>query len=315
MLNKIPVYIFNGFLESGKTSFVREIMSDPNFAEGEKTLFIQCEEGIEEFSDAEKEKFNLVSAAIESPEDVSPAAFKKLETEHVPERILIEYNGMWKIDDLIPCFPARWELFQIVTTVNAETFPVYSNNIGAMMFEHLSTADLIIFNRCTDENKEAIYEKNIRAMNPRATIFLDGVDGSSEDYNKNMPLPFDIDADIIEISDKDYGIWYVDAMGEPAKYDGKTVRFTGMVYTGDNIPKNTFVPGRFGMVCCADDISFIGFLCKWNKADTLKKKDWVTVTASISVDVLPQYKGEGPVLNAIEVLPAEKIKDELVYFS
>src|SRR5699024_4560791 len=209
-------------------------------------------------------------------------------------------------------FPARWELYQIVTTVDASTFELYSNNMGPMMFEHITTADLVVFNRCTDALKEMLYQKNIRAMNPRATIYLDDVDGNSEDYNRNMPLPFDVDADIIDIAPEDYGLWYVDAMGDPGKYDGKTVRFLGQVYVGKDVPAGSFVPGRFGMVCCAEDISFLGFIYRYPGAEDLKLRDWVRVTASITVEMLPQYRGEGPVLHAIEVIPAEKPEEELV---
>ena len=45
---EIPVYLFTGFLESGKTSFIRDLLNDPNFAEGERTLLFLCEEGEEE---------------------------------------------------------------------------------------------------------------------------------------------------------------------------------------------------------------------------------------------------------------------------
>ena len=79
------------------------------------------------------------------------------------------------------------------------------------MFELITTADLVVFNRCTDELKEMLYKKNIKAMNPRAAIYLDDVNGNSEDYSRNMPLPFDIDADIIDIQPEDYGLWYIDA--------------------------------------------------------------------------------------------------------
>ena len=77
---------------------------------------------------------------------------------------------MWKLESLMQAFPARWELYQIITTVDATTFEVYSNNIGPQMFEHITTADMVVFNRCTDALKEMLYKKNIKAMNPRAAI-------------------------------------------------------------------------------------------------------------------------------------------------
>ena len=252
----IPVYVFTGFLESGKTQFIKEIIADPDFTENERTALLLCEEGIEEYDEREMMRYGTAIVPIESPERLTPNILKRVEQKYDPDRILIEYNGMWKLDDLIAAFPARWELYQIVTTVDASTFELYSNNMGPMMFEHITTADLVVFNRCTDALKEMLYQKNIRAMNPRATIYLDDVDGNSEDYNRNMPLPFDV-----------------------------------------------------------DDISFLGFICRWPGAKDLKQRDWVRVTASITVEMLPQYRGEGPVLHATEVIPAEKPAEELVYFN
>ena len=152
----------------------------------------------------------------------------------------------------------------------------------------MTTAVLVGFNRCTGALKERLYKKNSRAMNPRATICLDDVDGNSEDYARNRPLPFGVDADLSDIAPADYGLWYVDAMGDPGKYDGKTVRFLGQVYVGKDVPAGSFVPGRFGMVCCAEDISFLGFICRYPGAKDLKLRDWVRVTASITVEMLPQ---------------------------
>lgn len=312
---KIPVYVFTGFLESGKTRFIQDILVDPNFNEGEKTLLLLCEEGIEEYEDDMLMDCNTVVAPVEKPEDLTGVLFHHLEQQHNPDRVIVEYNGMWKLDDLFVQMPNRWELYQIVCTVDASTFTLYSNNMGPMMFEHITTADLVVFNRCTDELKQMLYDKNIRAMNPRATIYLDGIDGSSEDYARNMPLPFDIDADIIDIAPEDYGLWYIDASGEPDKYDGKTVRFLAQVYRGDKIKKGMFIPGRFGMVCCAEDISFLGFLCEYAQSESLKVRDWVYVTASITVEELAQYRGAGPVLHAIKVIPADKPEEELVYFN
>ena len=311
----IPVYVFTGFLESGKTQFIKEIIADPGFTENERTALLLCEEGIEEYDEREMLHYGTAIVPIESADRLTPNILKRGEQKFDPDRIIVEYNGMWKLDDLLAAFPARWELYQIVTTVDASTFELYSNNMGPMMFEHITTADLVVFNRCTDALKEMLYQKNIRAMNPRATIYLDDVDGNSEDYNRNMPLPFDVDADVIDIAPADYGLWYIDAMGDPGKYDGKTVRFLGQVYVGKDVPAKSFVPGRFGMVCCAEDISFLGFICRYDGAADLKLRDWVRVTATITVEALPQYRGEGPVLHAIEVVPAEKPEEELVYFN
>ena len=253
-----------GLLWSMLSQWVFRINPDhfmSNFTENERTVLLLCEEGIEEYDEKWLLHYGTALVPIESEDRLTPNILKRVEQKYQPDRILVEYNGMWKLEKLMQAFPARWELYQIVTTVDATTFELYSNNIGPMMFEHITTADLVVFNRCTDELKDMLYKKNIKAMNPRAAIYLDDVNGNSEDYARNMPLPFDVDADIIDIQPEDYGLWYIDATGDPMKYDGKTVRFLAQAYVGKDVPAGSFVPGRFGMVCCADDVTFLGFLC------------------------------------------------------
>ena len=174
----IPVYVFTGFLESGKTKFIQDILADPNFTENERTVLLLCEEGIEEYDEKWLLHYGTALVPIESEDRLTPNILKRVEQKYQPDRILVEYNGMWKLEKLMQAFPARWELYQIVTTVDATTFELYSNNIGPMMFEHITTADLVVFNRCTDELKDMLYKKNIKAMNPRAAIYLDDVNGN-----------------------------------------------------------------------------------------------------------------------------------------
>jgi len=227
---EIPVYLFTGFLEGGKTSFIREILSDENFTQDEKTLLLLCEQGIEELGELFLKRFNNVSITIEDETDLTRTYCQLLTRQHRPDRVLIEYNGMWSTDTLDVAFPKEWQLYQVVNSVNAETFEMYVNNMGAKMLAHIGFADLVVFNRCTDATKEFIRSKNIRAMNPRATIFLEDNNGNSEDYAEGMPPPFDMDAPVIEISDLDYGLWYMDAMNDPAKYEGKTVKIRPLLF-------------------------------------------------------------------------------------
>lgn len=315
-MQEIPVYLFNGFLESGKTSFIADILSDPNFTEDERSLVILCEEGIEELDDSLLSRARATVVTVEDKSELSLRWFRDLAKQHKPDRVLIEFNGMWELDPFIEnCLPPEWPLYQIVATVNAETFELYAANMGPRMFEHLTTADLIVFNRCTDELKDMLHKRNIRAMNPRATIFLDDVNGGSEDYRDNMELPFDLDAPVIDIKDEDFGLWYVDASGAPDKYEGKVVRFKGMAYKSPQVAKNEFVPGRFAMVCCAEDITFVGFICRGADTRKIEDKGWYWVTAEMRTEYNPAYRGEGPVLYYRHIEPAEKPIEEVATFS
>ena len=209
--------------------------------------------------------------------------------------------------------PKGWFVAQVITTVDATTFDVYLKNMKSIFMEMAKDSDLIIFNRCTDDTPAATYKRNMRAVNPKAQVVFEKEDGSQLEFEEE--LPFDINADVIEISDVDYGIWYIDAMDHPEKYAGKTLKYKGMVYKNPRLPKGYFVPGRMAMTCCADDTAFIGFLCKSSHADELKNKQWITVTAKAYVEKRAEYSGEdGVVLRATHITSAEKPEEELVYF-
>ena len=93
----IPVYIFTGLLEGGKTTFMKEVLSDPNFTETEKTLIVQLEEGIEEFDDDFLKKCNCSLISFDEIEDVTIAALKKAVSENKADRVMVELNGMWDL--------------------------------------------------------------------------------------------------------------------------------------------------------------------------------------------------------------------------
>lgn len=314
---KPPAYIFTGLLEAGKTSFIKEVVSDPNFTLDEKTLLIRCEDGVEEYDEEFLEKYNVVMVEVEDEDELSTAALIQATEAEKPDRVIVEFNGMWDLGHFVDeVMPRHWELYQIVASINGATFELYSANLGPKMFEHITSADLIVFNRCTQKDKDYLHSRNIRAMNPRATIYLDDVDGNSEDYRDNMVMPFDLDADEIDIGDQDFGLWYVDASSDPEKYDGKTVCFKARVLVTPQLPDGWIVPGRHGMVCCAEDIQFLGFACNTHgKFPGIQNKGWYTITAHIRIEELAQYKGPGPVLDLLAVEPTEPPVEEIVYFN
>ena len=77
MARQIPVYIFTGFLEGGKTHIIQESMCDERFNTGEKTLIILCEEGIEELDISSFSGQNVYLSVIDSEADVTPQMLDK----------------------------------------------------------------------------------------------------------------------------------------------------------------------------------------------------------------------------------------------
>ena len=222
---------------------------------------------------------------------------------------------MWEIRLLEQEFPRDWEIYQIVTTINAETYEVYLKNMGSRIIEQVGASELVVFNRCTPELNEMIRSTNVKAMNPRALIFLEDRSGNAEDYSEGMPLPFDLDADVIEIADEDFGTWYIDAMNEPEKYDGKTVMFRGQLHRRPDDPADRFAAGRFAMVCCAEDISFLAFFCIMKRAaELVKEEGWANIRADIHTEYCHEFRGDAPMLYVTSLEPADPPEEDLVYF-
>ena len=311
---EIPVYMFLGFLESGKTTFAKETLLDRGFTEGEPTLLLACEEGLEEYDAEALKKENIFLEYIDEAQ-MNTQYLIDLQNRYKPTRVMIEYNGTWKMDKLFSIrVPKGWTVVQVITFVNAQTFDVYIQNMRQMMNEQLSTADMIIFNRCDEKTRRAEYRRSIKAINRRAQIIFENRDGLAE-MDDTLDLPYDIEKDTIELEDDDFGIFYIDACDNPDRYLGKKIHFKAMVHRPKEYGLKAFVPGRFAMTCCAEDIAFIGFKCYFDAAKHLKDRQWVSVTGEIGKEFYPEFEGDGPVIHASKVEPAKPADEEVVYFN
>lgn len=312
----IPVYVFTGFLESGKTTLIKETLLEAGFKGEEKTLLLVCEEGIEEYDDAFLKKAKTAVVTITKQTDMDYAFLKKCDSLMEPDRVMIEFNGMWSFQTFRNVeLPFDWLLVQIISTVDASTFEVYINNMRSLIYEQLRYSETIILNRCDAQTKKLYLRNNIKAMNKGAQMIFETKEGKIVKLDDDE-LPFDVHADRINIDDVDYGLWYMDALEHPQKYEQKTVCIRGKVISnkvGDE--PNAFVLGRYAMVCCGDDTALIGLLCHYKHVDELILQEWVEVTAFINVEYDEIYHGELPVLYVKSMNHIAPIEDELVYFT
>ncbi|MBQ9610673.1 MAG: GTPase [Lachnospiraceae bacterium] len=314
-IEEIPVYMFLGFLESGKTTFAKETLIDRDFTEGEPTLLLVCEEGIEEYDEDDLKKRNIFVEYLDDA-DVNTEHLLDLQDKYNPTRVMIEYNGTWKMDKLFSIrVPKGWTVVQVISFVDAQTFDVYIQNMKAMMMEQLSTADMIIFNRCDENTRKAEYRRSLRAVNRRAQVIFENKDGLAEVGEDEVFLPYDINQPSIDIEDEDFGLFYIDACDNPDKYLGKKVHFKAMVHKPKEYNSDEFVPGRFAMTCCADDIAFVGFKSYYKGAKRLHDRQWVMVTGEVGKEYYPEFQGEGPVIKVSEVAMTSPADEELVYFN
>lgn len=320
MTQEIPVYLFVGFLESGKTTFIQETFEDPQFDSGDKTLLLVCEEGEKEYDETKFAFPGTTVAVLEDKSELNPQNLSNLAKEAGAGRVVIEYNGMWLLNDLFAALPMEWAIYQVIATADGTTALTYArdNAMRSLFLDKCARSELIVFNRAEAVNNDAARQelhKLVRQASRKCDIAYEFKDGSVAYDDIPDPLPFDVNAPVIEIGPEDFGIWYMDCQDEPQKYAGKTVRFLAQVCQTKRAGKNSFVPGRFAMTCCIQDIQFVGFPCVYDDYKTLQQRDWITVTAKVNVKFHPIYNGKGPVLTALSVVPAEKPADDVVTFS
>ena len=310
----VMVYLMTGFLDSGKTQFLKFTLEQDYFQIDGKTLLILCEEGEEEYDPMELLKYGVVIEKVEDQEDLTEEWLEEMNRKHEPERVVVEYNGMWKVSDFEALkLPQGWAIEQKLTTVDASTFQMYLTNLKPLFVEMVRGAELVLFNRCDDIAPLAGYRRSVKVVSPQAEVIFEDEDGEVENIFED-DVPYDLKAPVIRIEKEDYGIWYVDMMENPDRYKGKVVEFTAKVVKPRSFPSKVFLPGRMAMTCCADDTSFLGYVCKSPYAPKLKPGDWVKVRAKVGFANLSVYRGEGPLLEAEYVEAAEPI-EELVYFN
>lgn len=308
-----PVYMINGFLESGKTGFIAFTLGQPYFQTKGKTLLIVCEEGELEYDPALLSKTRTVMEVIEEEEDFNPTRLTELEKKHKPDRIIIEFNGMWNYKEVK--LPWYWKIEQQITMIDGSTFAMYYTNMRSLLAEMIRGSEMIIFNRCdTVRDQLNTYKRNIKAVNSKADVVFEDENGEIDEIFEE-DLPYDLNADPIVLDNQGYGIWYLDATDHPERYIGKKLQFVAMVLKPEEFPKNYFVPGRLAMTCCADDMAFLGFACEYEGAASLTQKEWVKVTAVMAKEYWEDYQGEGPVLHAVSVEKTKAPKEEVISFT
>lgn len=317
----IPVYLINGFLESGKTSFIKTTLEDPEFINKERILLLVCEEGMEEYDVESYAKKNIFVSVIDDIDDFNFDNLTKISDTYKPDKVIIELNGVWKMEDFLEVdTPQKWVTVQIITLVNAETFDNYINNMRSMIMEHLKYSDTIIFNRCNASTDKMLIRRTIKPVNRKAQIIYESENGIDTGDEGEDELPFDYNQNSITIEDDDYGLFYLDILDNPKRYDGKEICFKAQYYRDPKMPKDTFVPGRFAMQCCANDIGFIGIISRIPSSlkeffETHRDKDWIYVKAKVRVEFKREYRGKGPVLYVTELSDSVRADDDIVYFT
>ena len=313
MANNVPVYLFTGFLEAGKTKMIQETLEDEGFNDGSRILLLVCEEGLEEYDPSRFKHQNVQQVIVESESDLTPAYLDKLGKAHKPDRVMIEYNGMWQLNTLYGALPRSWYIFQQLLFADATTAAAYNANMRSLMVDKLTDAELVIFNRADSADREELH-RLVRGISRRVRIAFETASEELEYDDIEDPLPFDLDAPVVTVADRDYAIFYRDIAEEMARYDGKTVKFKGLVARDGALGKRAIVIGRHVMTCCEDDIAYQGMVCNFERDVSLQTGEWAIVTAKIRVEAHKLYGGKGPVLYATDIALSSEPKEPLATF-
>ena len=312
--NDIPVYLFTGFLESGKTKFIQETLCDERFNKGEKTLLLVCEEGVEEYEPDEFSGENVFIKVVEEESELSEDLLRGFIKETDAERVVVEYNGMWMLDSLYQAMPQEWVVYQEFMFADATTFLTYNQNMRQLTYDKLKSCELVVFNRFTREMDKMPYHKIVRGASRRADIAYEYAPDDVEYDDIEDPLPFDINAPIIEIGVDDYAIWYRDLTENPSNYEGKTIKVLCRALTRKKLPSKTSIVGLHVMTCCIEDTQFAALVCQWDQASKVVNDSWINLTAKIHYKFHVAYKQKGPVLTCVELEPAEAPENTIATF-
>ena len=311
---QVPVYVFTGFLDSGKTKFIQETLEDERFNAGERTLLLVFEEGEEEY-DLSRYPHKNVYVEVVDQQTATTKQLQELAKKHKAQRVVAELNGMQLVGDIYSRFPEDWAIAQEVMFADSTTIMAYNANMRNLVMDKFVGAQMVVFNRLTPGEDTMPLHKLVRAANRNTDILYDYLDGSTVFDEIEDPLPYDINAPVIELKDEDYAIWYREVTEEPEKYHGKTILFKAQVAALRRNKDSMFAPGRFVMTCCVEDIKFCGVPCHYAGSKNLKPRSWVMVKAKISSEKHALYHGEtGPVLTALQVTPTEPADPDVATF-
>ena len=309
-----PVYLFLGFLESGKTKFIQETVEDERFDTGERTLLLVTEEGEEEYDPSRFAVKNVTVVTLDKKEEFNEENLTRLQESCKAKRVLVEYNGMWLLDEFYKAMPEGWMINQVMTFIDSKTFLSYNANMRQLMFDKIQNTQMVVFNRLPEEQDKMEFHKLVRAITRRADIVYEHIDGKAEYDDIEDPLPFDVKAPVIDIEDRDYAFFYRDLSENMEDYIGKTVKFKGMVATDKRLPPDNIVIGRHIMTCCEADIQYSGLACILPQAMELKTRDWLEITAKIEMQEHTIYRGKGPVLLAKKAERCTPPEEQLATF-
>ncbi len=302
-MKQIPAFIINGMLDAGKTSFITTIIHQDEFYKKGTTLLITLEEGEVEYDSLKLlDDFNTTVLSLDDSTLLPKEKLDNLIKMHRFDRVIIENNAMSeKILELPNCLVVS----QVITLIDCSTFESYYQNMRVKMADLIRPANLILFNRIDGhEDKLLSYKRSLMLLNAEADYVFQNTKGEVIDTLADE-LPYDLNSDIINLKNEDYGVFFIDSYDQKDRYENKKINMNAVCYMQAD---GSVVVGRLAMTCCENDIQLLGFFT--DIKDTFKANEWINLTAIIKYENIED--DEEPVLKVIEYKKIAQIENPVV---
>ena len=309
-MKEIDTRLVYGFLDAGKTTYIKENIRDDRFYKYGSTLIICFEQGVEKYDEealsekrAEVVYYKRDNAGTDEI-DVTRFCLESIE-KYQPDRIDVEMNTM--IQGLREMLPDCMRVTFAAALIDWSTMPVYYVNFMQMMKQMVSESNQITFRGCPSSDLLAPYGQAFRLMNPKASYLRRDPMGYHEKAF-GLFLPFSLEESEITITENTYLPLWLDALDHPEHYEGKTISFTDPVELQRSDENSPWTCGRIVMTCCMADLQFMSF--ELETSDPASGK-WVTIDASARVisDIYGQRK---ILLKPVEIKRADQPEEPIL---
>ena len=302
-MDKIPVIVVNGFLESGKTTFIKEVTENDDKMRGSTIVIISTEEGEVEYEKEWLEKHHVFLVPILNQEEFTKDKIDAIHKKYRANLYVLELNAFYDNEGIE--IPNYMNFVQQITLVDASSFKVMFNNMRKVFFGVFRFSDFVIFNRCDGVEELASFRRQVRAINQHAQIAFETNDGSLTTQLEE-DLPYDLKQDNIYIEDDAYPIWYTEVYDKYEKYSHKIFKFRA--YVSDIVDEKTFIVGRNVMVCCAEDIQMLAYEVINETNVKVKKGDAIYLECEVTFEYSVIDKEDTVILRAKKI---NKLKEDL----
>lgn len=305
-MKEVPLFLLNGFLESGKTTIIKEIVENNDVYQNGTTVIIACEDGEIEYDDDWCNKYGIHVEYVEDQADFTPEFLRNLDSLYHPDRFVIEYNSFFDFE--AQDFPDYMLIYQQITMIDAQTFKVMFNNMKKIFSSMVQYSSLVIFNRCDGITELSSYRRQIRALNQQTQIAFEDSSGRLSTM-LDEDLPYDLSKDVIAFEEDVYPVWYVEVFDNYEKYFNKLFKFK--VFVRD-VTKDTIVVGRNVMTCCENDIQFLGYEVVNSSGVKVKEGDCIYLECTVHHEYSKLAEEEVVILHAKNITKLKKEKEKVL---